>query len=517
VQIPKYYYDTAEFLNQQSGEFRILTLPIPQNFAGYIPYKWGYVGPDILYTLINKPLIGTMNNTVAPAEYLELIEKLEVATPRELIQECQTLNVKYILLENDVDTRHPYEKVYNSPEYYANILENSDAVRNKYVFGDLVLYELENCTPRVFLVPAGGLEDNLPMKFFNSVYQSENITYLHFVENLSAPITLETSRNGTVENFELSVTFAPEQKNVTTDNWQILNYTLINTNLLKVAFSPKGVMYIFVYLKGGNVCDNLNQACSIFERMGVTSTVRVEFENNNLSVYLNEIKLGETNLESDELINWINEIKIGSDMVGTERFVGDIYDLNFSINGENVINTPELVSSYPSYVENGTFYNLNLIPEEVEWKEISPTEYTITLDSTLAKNEFFLVFLNTYDPLWKAYCIENGSARIIPENNHIKIFGYANAWYLDKAENCTIVLEYTPQRIYDLGLKLSLSVFAIMLLFVVIPERRLQQLKTYLRKKSCLRNQNRHLKITGRNTERQSNPKQRDQTEESYT
>lgn len=491
VQTPESYYDIAEFLNQQDEEFRILPVPIPKSFVGYIPYKWGYVGPDILYTLTNKPLIGKMNNTIAPAEYLELTEKLEVATPRELIQECQTLNVKYILLRNDVDTKHPYNKVYNSPEYYENILENSDAIGNKYVFGDLVLYELENYTPRVFLVPTSVSGNNPPEKFFHSVNQFENTTCLHFVENLSTPITLETSRNGTVESFKLDVTFAPEQKKVATDNWQILNYTLIHTNLLKVAFSPKGVIYTFVYLKGGTVCDDLNQACRRFERMGVTSTIKVEFENNNLSVYLNDasglLKLGETNLEYAELVDWIHEIKIGGNMGGTERYVGGIYGLNLSINGENVINTQELFSSYPSYVENETFHKLDLTPEKVEWKKISPTKYTVTLNDTLIENEFFLVFLNTYDPLWKAYCIGNESKSVIPEDHHIKAFGYANAWYLDKAENCTIVLEYTPQRIYNLGLKLSLSVFAIMLLFVVIPERRLQQLKTYLRKK-CLRN-----------------------------
>jgi ubiquinone/menaquinone biosynthesis C-methylase UbiE len=474
VSIPREYYDIAEFLNQQDEEeFRILSLPLTTHWAGYTPYKWGYVGPDILYTLTDKPLIDKFANPIAPTEYLELVEKLEGATPRELLQYCQILNVKYILLRNDVDLEHPYQKVYNSPEYYRDALESSDAIKDKHVFGNLVLYELKSYTPRVLLVSANVSGNSFSEKFLHSTYQSESINYLHFVDN---PMTLEISKKEPIESFNMEITFALEPKNVTEGDWQVNNHALIQTDLFKVAISPRGWLYVFMYLKNGSVWD----LTIPFDGKG-SSNMNLDFKNYSLSVHLNEVKIGEANLK---LADRLSFIKIESNVVGAERLVGKVYDLNFSVNGESLVSTQKLFSSHPDYVESEIHRKLHLTYEKVEWKKISSTKYIVTLNNASAEDarEFFLVFLTTYDPQWKAYYVENGVSEAVSEDNHIHAFDYGNAWYLDKAGNFTIVLEYTPQRLYDAGLKIPFLMFGLLLSIIIIPESKMLKLKKFTSK-----------------------------------
>jgi len=143
----------ARFRNHVEFVSETLTLPITKHFAGYVPYTWKYTGPDILYTLIDKPIIDKHHNVIASQVYLDLINQIEHATPTELIELCKTLNVKYIILREDVNTNHPYIKLNHPPEYYKDFLENSKEIVAKKTFGNFSLYEIKNYTPRIFLQP----------------------------------------------------------------------------------------------------------------------------------------------------------------------------------------------------------------------------------------------------------------------------------------------------------------------------------------------------------------------------
>ncbi|MFX0137029.1 MAG: hypothetical protein ACFFDN_25550, partial [Candidatus Hodarchaeota archaeon] len=375
VETPKEYIAVADFLNQQDDEFRILPLPLSTDWTGFTPYVWGYVGPDILYTLTDKPLIDKFDNMIAPMEYLELTNKLVSATPHELLQYCQTLNVKYILVRNDVDLEHPYKKVNNSPEYYRDVLENSDVIKSKHVFRDLVLYELESYTPRIFLVPANVSGNNLIENFYYSSYQPQSINYLHFVENLSTPIILESLSEESVQSYSMNLKFTLEEKNVNEDDWRIINHVPIQTNLFKISISPKGVLYVFAYLKEGGYWSMTKP----FKAMKGISTIKLDFKNGNLSVYLNNSRIGDGIIEPP---NMPLTIRIGSNMQGNEKYVGKIYDIEFSVNNENIVSIPKLFSSYPNYVEKEIIYKLHLFFKEVEWRKISPTKYIVTFSKS---------------------------------------------------------------------------------------------------------------------------------------
>ena len=73
--------------------------------------------------------------------------------------------------------------------------------------------------------------------------------------------------------------------------------------------------------------------------------------------------------------------------------------------------------------------------------QISPTMFKVTVNGS--SSPFYLVFTQTYSSLWSAY-YANGST--IPNNMHIAVDGFANAWYMNRTGNYTLYLHYTPQN-----------------------------------------------------------------------
>ena len=131
----------------------------------------------------------------------------------------------------------------------------------------------------------------------------------------------------------------------------------------------------------------------------------------------------------------------------------------------------------------------------VIFRKINPTRYEVKVEN--ATGPFFLVFLESYHPKWKAYVemrnrnwkTETRHWEIIaeypkinvkeakhemrftpkdvaylfkkplPEKYHLLVNGYANAWFIDPNEigkqNFTITLYFWPQSLFYLGLFIS--------------------------------------------------------------
>jgi hypothetical protein len=454
VKIPHEYYDLAEFLQKDPEDYRILPLPITKHFAGYVPYKWGYVGPDTLYTLTDKPMIDKHHNVIAPQEYLDIMNQIENATPDELVELCKILNVKYILLRADVETNHPYIKLNHPPDYYKEFLCQSQFVKTSYVFGNLTLYELNNYTPRIFLQPINTLLNSKnPLEVFNETsYKAENITYLWFDET---PLTIENNgSNEVIQNFTLNITFEIVQKNTTDEDSQTINHAPIQTDLFKIVVSPKGLLYVFIYFKNGTYFSIVTP----FQRMERISSLEITFQNSILSVYLDKAKISTASISATELVEKISNIKIGSNFGNTEMLTGKIYDLNYTVNNEAKISTQTLFLNYPNHVNQEEIFKLNLNPLTTEWKKLSSTNYIIRINYTpQTQNGYFLTFLTTYDQNWKIYLTQNGSTNQIPEEHHVKTFNYANTWYINQTGQLEITIEYEPQKWFFYGSIVSVA------------------------------------------------------------
>jgi hypothetical protein len=92
---------------------------------------------------------------------------------------------------------------------------------------------------------------------------------------------------------------------------------------------------------------------------------------------------------------------------------------------------------------------------ELSFARMNPTLYKLKVLG--ASHPFFLIFSETYSPLWKAYA--NNSP--IKEGSHFIANGYANGWYVDRLGSYDITLEFEPQRYVAYGVAISVVAFAV--------------------------------------------------------
>lgn len=110
----------------------------------------------------------------------------------------------------------------------------------------------------------------------------------------------------------------------------------------------------------------------------------------------------------------------------------------------------------------------------ITFRQVNPTRYLVRVDNATAP--FFLVFSEAYHAGWLAYLqdgrdrndatwyeqsallswlLDGGRRTEIPE--HALVNGYANSWYIDRIGSYNIVLEFSPQRLYEAGVFVSIS------------------------------------------------------------
>lgn len=101
--------------------------------------------------------------------------------------------------------------------------------------------------------------------------------------------------------------------------------------------------------------------------------------------------------------------------------------------------------------------NMELPSGKVTYEQMTPTKYLVKV-SNLEKRAF-LVFSQTYHPLWKL----NGKGST-------PVYGFLNGFYIDK--NGEYILEFEPQKYVLPGLTASLGALAIIVVLLVWPFRR---------------------------------------------
>jgi hypothetical protein len=119
--IPTEYEDVSQFLNRDKEEFKIIVLPITSHFAGYVSYNWNYTGPDILYHLVEHPLIDKFHNAVASDEYITWLNNLSTTkSPEVIFNIIEDSNIKYIIIRKDLDDEDSIQRRLFAPTWDEN-------------------------------------------------------------------------------------------------------------------------------------------------------------------------------------------------------------------------------------------------------------------------------------------------------------------------------------------------------------------------------------------------------------
>lgn len=150
VKVPEYYKDAREWLDKQSGVFRVLVLPIDGEGMTYT-WEHGFAGVELSNNLFNQPMISLNTSNGSLPELVDNIKETLLDYPDKLWNLAQQLNVKYIMVRDDIDylardTEAPATVLANIKE---NLSKNFSEVAE---FGKLKFFELDPAqfTPKVF-------------------------------------------------------------------------------------------------------------------------------------------------------------------------------------------------------------------------------------------------------------------------------------------------------------------------------------------------------------------------------
>jgi len=468
VKIPDEYSEVADFLNDQKDEFRILPLPLSKHFTGYVPYKWGYAGPDVLYNLLNKPLIDKFHNPVLSSNQLELISEIEQQSHKDLyllLEYAKRLNVKYILIRNDVDENHPYIKLWSNPEILNQSIQSIESIKQTYYFGNLTLIEIEHY-PKIYSI--------------DKIIQLKNVSHINIKNNKSITLSYDEKFNR-IESFSFNLSFYLTNKsNEDTQNWKQINHGIVFSNLFKISISPSGTIWLFLYTINGGFRDYKLQ---LTRNDVLEKKIDLNIKMNDNQVYLQKDGFLYKYSFNSSLYNNLTFIKIGGD-VDSEKMVGKIYNYSLSINNESVSTMNDLLEknlddivfndykniSGASNISNflspsglsaledisGDWFSLNSI-------QYNPTYYYVNCNTS---SPLFLCFAESYDPNWELILFKEG--------NYIKtikstcIFSTINGFFVNETGNLNFSIKYKQQQLFNIGVIASMLTLFICFIYVLL-------------------------------------------------
>ena len=138
-EIPDYWYESADWLNDQPEDFRVFFLP-EQRFA---LYTWGHTAGEPASALYEKPQIFSVAS-VANRPNIQLINMIYESANNDSVGEMARIaglmNIKYILQRNDFDWELSVREV--PPEKAKLVLDAQEGLRLEKNFGELDFYKV---------------------------------------------------------------------------------------------------------------------------------------------------------------------------------------------------------------------------------------------------------------------------------------------------------------------------------------------------------------------------------------
>jgi len=117
------------------------------------------------------------------------------------------------------------------------------------------------------------------------------------------------------------------------------------------------------------------------------------------------------------------------------------------------------------YLEEDKSIAAQYVSPKITSLEQNPARYIISV--TGAKSPYYLSFLEAYHPLWQLSVIDKNGKHPIDQSNHLFINSYANAWKINKLGSYQLLLEFAPQQLFELGTKISILSFIVLILMLV--------------------------------------------------
>jgi hypothetical protein len=114
------------------------------------------------------------------------------------------------------------------------------------------------------------------------------------------------------------------------------------------------------------------------------------------------------------------------------------------------------------------FYMTEIPAKVKKYSKINPTLWKVQVNAT---KPFMLSFAESYDPLWEARVYKDG--KLVEKVKPIPLYGVINGFWINTTgDNLEIVIRYTPQDWFEIGLVISGLTFASSLFYLFYDWRR---------------------------------------------
>jgi len=97
-----------------------------------------------------------------------------------------------------------------------------------------------------------------------------------------------------------------------------------------------------------------------------------------------------------------------------------------------------------------------------DYREVSPTLWEVDVNS---EKPFMLVLTEAYDSLWRAKVYKDG--RVVETISSVPVNGALNGFWINETGELRIVLEYSPQEWFKIGLVISIMTLVLGVAWVV--------------------------------------------------
>ncbi len=447
IEIPPYYFEAANWLESQSGQFRVISLPKDQILQSS---NWanGYAGIDVLRLLTGDSIISTDSQVPGLDAFQQGLYDYIYAGGNNLTQVLRILNVRFVLLRMDAGFYPAVTQIVNL-DALRSYLENQPGLRDASSFGPLIFFGVDDPGPRVFASSQSFTLQNL-----NSIGWS-----LSNYDGGWAPQGLTVSETGS--GLSLAFRSPGTYSSAYANSIQALNISTRQYPYLRVSFSssPNAALLMRV--------DFENQ--SSLWLTAIDAGVATSYMGNHYSsVQPTELTYDLTRIPGllqsvDVFLTNAPQISSKSNATATvygltfESFVGLPQDYVRAMANSNLNSSLHIIVDQ-SNLSRATVDH----PPAVTYQQLSPVEYKIQV--TGAQGPFVLVLGETFDPLWN---LSGDFGFDASKAVHVLVDGFANGWIISSGGSFTFWISYGPSQGFQFAYYLSLASIAGLAVLVI--------------------------------------------------
>ena len=470
VTIPNYYFEAANWVDAQDGQFNVLPLPFPIAYRAAFSWDNGSVGYYSKYPFAfissKSFMINDFGNQTGSTFVRLLINN---AFNDSLI--LNLFNIKYIFLHRDTN----WDYIQGSSSWVSGSLEQMEgALRSmkglvlEKTFGEIDVYRNTAWQPMTGYI----LPQNLSGEY-SQIFHPENLSY--FAES---PLTDDFSSNALSNWSDI------------TGNWTIANelgqFTLNGTGSSSLALNifSNGSLTTEGYFKFGQT-NSTHYPFVLTEQNGETFYPILASSNGYFVVGTGSDEV--SNIEPYSPDTWYN-ITIKLDIGQSKYWIwvnGDLltpHGLPIYAYGNNSVvsssayfirvaiwsgDAQELCSTESRDIKIfdqscfTTPMNQVRASQSLEINRINPTQYQ---GDIVISAPSVLIFNENYDPGWILKL--NGT-----EYNPTAGLGFANAYSINTTGTFNLTLNYEPQNWFYVGVATSLTFLAFLVAYLIFTKR----------------------------------------------